>query len=218
MQLLTGLSWQRDSSDGGEHVTVLLSCFEPFGGDSINSSQETIRALSSTRRDLHFLVLPTVFSRAGEVILSKIESLKPELVIMLGEASGRSSISLEKIALNFMDARIPDNDGLQPSHKVIEENRPLALQSNLPLEKLCRALIDDGIPVTISYSAGTFVCNLVFYEVLNYSAQIGNMRAGFLHLPLCEKQALRRPNVPFLQTRIAARATELIIDRCTRRQ
>ncbi len=218
MQLLTGLSWQRDSSDGGEHVTVLLSCFEPFGGDSINSSQETIRALSSTRRDLHFLVLPTVFSRAGEVILSKIESLKPELVIMLGEASGRSSISLEKIALNFMDARIPDNDGFQPSHKVIEENRPLALQSNLPLEKLCRALIDDGIPVTISYSAGTFVCNLVFYEVLNYSAQIGNMRAGFLHLPLCEKQALRRPNVPFLQTRIAARATELIIDRCTRRQ
>ena len=196
-------------------MSVLVSCFEPFGGESINASQELVNVLSSTRKDLHYLVLPTVFSSAVDRIIQTIDLIRPGLVIMLGEASGRASISLERVALNFANARIQDNEGSQPSHELIRADGPLALQTNLPLERISDVLTVEGIPNTISYFAGTFVCNSLSYGVLEYCLH-NSIQAGFVHVPLCERQALEKPTIPFMQSCLAAKAVELIIDVCTK--
>ena len=208
-------SKQRNSYDRGDLMSVLVSCFEPFDGEFINASQEAVSVLSLRRKDLHYAVLPTIFSRAADELLYTIGSLGPELVIMLGEASGRCSISLERVALNFVNARIPDNEGSQPSHELIRPGGPLALQANLPLQKISAALEDAHIPNTISYFAGTFVCNFLSYRVMDYCSSKDRIRALFVHLPLCEKQAVRKPSTPYMHSDISAKAVELIIEVCT---
>jgi len=167
-------------------MKILVTAFEPFGGDEINPSQTTLQLLPEQidSAQLYKLVLPVVFYEATEKLYQAIEEIKPHAVLSLGLAGGRRGISVEKIAINLIDARIADNAGNQPHDLPIINEGPAAYFSSLPVREIVENLQKEGLPAQISYSAGTFVCNQVMYGLLDYlhkhqPSAIG----GFIHLP-----------------------------------
>lgn len=167
--------------------TVLLTGFEPFGGDTFNPSAEIAQALNGAVIGAHHVrgaVLPCVFGQASNELLRLIALHHPVLVICLGLAAGRSAVTPERVAINLMDARIPDNAGEQPTEQVIEPNGPTAYGSTLPVKGIVSALQARGIRAEVSESAGTFVCNQVFYRLMHALAQSqSKARGGFIHVP-----------------------------------
>lgn len=183
--------------------TVLLTGFEPFGGETVNPSYDIIERLDSTMFDANIVKLrvPTVFGQSEQTILKAIEDTQPEIVIMLGLAQNRKEISLERVAINVDDARIPDNKGFMPKNRPIVSSGPAAYFSTLPIHEMEKALKKKGIPVKISNSAGTFVCNHVMYHVLHEGFMNDpNMKAGFIHLPQFPEQA-RLKSMPYSMER-----------------
>ena len=167
-------------------MKILISAFEPFGGDEINPSQTTLQLLPDQigSAQISKLVLPVVFYEATEKLCQAIENIKPDAVVSLGLAGGRQGISVEKIAINLIDARIADNAGNQPRDLPIIDEGPAAYFSSLPVREIVENLQKVDLPAHISYSAGTFVCNQVMYGLLDYlhehhPSTIG----GFIHLP-----------------------------------
>ncbi len=195
--------------------TILLTAFEPFGGETVNP---TVRILERvTKPDgarLERLVLPVVFGRSLEVLESALEEAKPDVVIALGQAGGRSLISLERLAINLNDARIPDNDGNQPIDTPVAPDGPAAYFSTLPLKRMLRALLDDGIPADLSQTAGTFVCNHVMYGLLHLlSNRYPTARGGFIHVPFLPEQAAEH-GAPSLGLGLMVRAVERCLAVC----
>lgn len=183
--------------------TVLLTGFEPFGGETVNPSYDIIERLDSTMFDATIvkLRLPTVFNRSVDRILEAMTDVTPDIVIMLGLAQNRKEISLERIAINVDDARIPDNEGFMPKNRPIVSSGPAAYFSTLPIQEMEKALTKKRIPVKISNSAGTFVCNHVMYHVLHEGfMNYPNMKAGFVHLPQFPEQA-RLKSMPYSMER-----------------
>ena len=164
--------------------SVFITCFEPFGGRSSNASAEAVFALPSTigSFELHRLCLPVAFRKAAERAIAAIDKLSPAAVICVGEAAGRTAITPEKVALNLRTARIPDNAGFQPVDEPVIEGGANALFSTLPVREMAEAICEAGIPAEISYSAGTYVCNDLFYLVLDHLGDSG-VPAGFIHVP-----------------------------------
>jgi pyroglutamyl-peptidase len=172
------------------HATplVLLTGFEPFGGSAENPSALAVRALEGRMIGGHRVVtaeLPTVFGRSLEVLLALVRRHEPRLVLCCGQAGGRGSISLERVAINVDDARIPDNAGAQPVDRPVVEGGPAAYFTNLPIKAMLRALQEAGIPAEVSQTAGTFVCNHVFYGLMHRLAEAGDaaVRGGLVHVP-----------------------------------
>ena len=159
--------------------SVFITCFEPFGGRSSNASAEAVFSLPSIigSFELRRLCLPVAFRKAADRAIAAIDELSPAAVICVGEAAGRTAITPEKVALNLRTARIPDNAGLQPI-----EGGANALFSTLPVREMAEAIREAGIPAEISYSAGTYVCNDLFYLVLDHLEDSG-VPAGFIHVP-----------------------------------
>jgi pyroglutamyl-peptidase len=181
---------------------VLLTTFEPFGGESLNPSLETGRLLARESIEgvtLKLVELPVNRHRAIEVITPEILSA-PDVVIMLGEAGGRHRIMPERVAVNVDDFRISDNAGNQPSDEPIVEGGPAAYFSTLPNRAIVNRLIEKRIPAAISNSAGTFLCNRVFYSVMHLiDRESLRTRAGFIHLPyLPEQTVLKSQDFPCL--------------------
>ena len=146
--------------------TVLLTGFEPFDQDTINPSWEAVRLLDGTvQGDARIVArqLPCAFAAAPERLYQLLEELTPALVIAVGLGPGRTDISLERVAININDARIPDNLGYQPIDIAVVEQGPAAYFSTLAIKAMVRALRAAGIPASVSHTAGTFVCNQVFY-------------------------------------------------------
>ena len=173
-------------------VRALVSAFEPFGGDSVNASLEALRCLPHRLDGIEIfkVQLPTSFARALSVLKEGLEQAKPELVLCLGQANTRDKFSLERIAVNVQDARIADNDGSQPKNEPVRAGGPTAYRATLPLQQALAALHAAGIPAEISESAGTFVCNSVFYGLMDHLAhERRNVPAGFAHLPALDKQS-----------------------------
>ncbi len=174
---------------------VLVTGFDPFGGENVNASWEAVRALEGS--DLGGAVvcarrLPCVFGAALEVLCSAIDELQPELVVGVGQAGGRSEISLERVAINLDDARIADNAGGQPIDSSVVDRGPAAYFSTLPIKAIVRDLRSAGIPASVSNTAGTFVCNHVFYGLMHRLAVPAGkrpVRGGFLHVPMLPAQA-----------------------------
>jgi len=187
--------------------TILLTGFEPFGGESSNPSWDAVQLLDGWQPDDETIVrsiqLPCVFEASLTVIRAQLAALDPVLVIAVGQAGGRTCFSLEKVAINYNDARIPDNQGQQPFASATIDNGPAAYFSTLPLKHLVQQLRLQGIPADISFSAGTFVCNHVFYGLMHALANKPQVRAGFIHIPYSPVQATR------LQS--ASMSTELVV-------
>jgi len=180
--------------------TILLTGFEPFGGDALNPSQEIVRALNGETIGAHRIVgavLPVAFAKAPPMIDALIAHHRPEIVLALGLAGGRGELSFERVAINLVDARIADNDGAQPIDEPVIDDAPPAYFSTLPVKAIVADLRARGIPAGLSLSAGTFVCNQVFFALAHRLAALApRSRGGFLHVPWLPEQAARHPGQP----------------------
>lgn len=169
--------------------TVLLTGFDPFGGESINPSWQAVQRLHHKRIAGHKVVaaqLPTVFDASLLELARLLEAHRPALVICVGQAGGRAAISLERIAINVNDARIPDNAAAQPVDTPVVADGPAAYFSSLPIKAMLQALQQEGIAAEVSQTAGTFVCNHVFYGLMHELATrrgFKRTRGGFVHVP-----------------------------------
>jgi pyroglutamyl-peptidase len=191
---------------------ILLTGFEPFHKSNQNPSQEIVREVENVDSLSHVetLVLPVEFGRAAEILCKKIVEIQPDVVICLGQAEGRSAITPEQVAINIDDARIPDNSGNQPNDNPIVAGGPDAYFSTLPIKKLIKVIEESGAPASISLSAGTFVCNHVFYAVQHFCRD-KNIQSGFIHVPLMESQKDEFPGLPTLNLEVLVKAIKAVI-------
>ena len=168
-------------------MRFLLTGFEPFGGDAINSSQETVRAVACGEfGDIEVItdILPVSFNRVEKVLCGLIDETDPDVVIMLGQSGLSDCIKIERVALNLMDSVNGDNDGYMPNEEIICPDAPPAYFTQLPVKKLRDCLIQIGIPAKTSSSAGLYVCNRTYFAALHHIASTGkNTKAVFIHLP-----------------------------------
>lgn len=180
-------------------ATVLLTGFEPFGGESVNPSWEIARALDGwvcEGRTVHAVQLQCAFGDALRTLDAALAAHRPELVVCLGQAGGRAEISIERAALNVDDARIPDNLGRQPIDTAVVAEGPAAYFSTLPIKALAHELRAAGFAAAVSNTAGTFVCNHVFYALMHRLATtpaLAQARGGFVHVPYTPEQVADRP-------------------------
>jgi pyroglutamyl-peptidase len=178
---------------------ILVTGFEPFGGDAINPSGEVARALDARRIDgvpVAGLVLPCRFGASIDAMRAALDRHRPQLVLALGLAAGREGFTPERVAINLDDARIPDNAGAQPIDRRIEPRGPAAYFTTLPIKAMVAALRDAGHPAAVSHSAGTFVCNHLFYGLQHLTKRRRGVRSGFMHLCALPGQAGGAPSLP----------------------
>lgn len=195
--------------------TVLLTGFDPFGGDTVNPSWEAVSRLHDEVIAGHRVVgvqLPTSFARAPKVLRAAIRRHAPSLALCVGQAGGRAAISLERVAINIDDARIADNDGARPVDSPVVRRGPAAYFSTLPIKSMREALCAAGIPAEISQTAGTFVCNSVFYALMHRLATIRpSARGGFVHIPYLPEQAVSSAGTPSLPLETAVSALRIAL-------
>jgi pyroglutamyl-peptidase len=191
---------------------VLVTGFQPFAGAKLNSSEEIVKWLERREIPGVFLeVLPVEYEKSVDQMLSLIREIEPEIILALGQAEGRSRVSFERIAINLDDARIPDNAGTLRANQQISEGGDVAYMANLPVREIVEKLKRQGLPAEESLSAGAFVCNHLFYSVMNHlESSKGDCWMDFIHLPLIPEQGGEFPGKPTLdrgsqgQTIIAA--------------
>jgi len=195
--------------------TVLITAFEPFGGEQINPSWEAVRQLNEQLLGGAKIVarqLPCVFGEALNALYKEMDELQPALVIAVGQAGGRSDISIERVAINVDDARIPDNQQNQPIDEPIVAGGPAAYFSTLPIKALVEGIREAGIPASVSQTAGTYVCNHVMYVLLHRLAEQGDgVRGGFIHIPYLPEQAAKLPGMPSMAAATVILALEMAI-------
>ena len=174
---------------------LLITGFDPFGGETVNPSWEAVRLLPEEigACRLTKLQIPTVFGRAAETVLAASEKLQPDVILCIGQAGGRSGITPEVVGINLREARLPDNAGNQPTDVPVVENGPAAYFATVPVRAMVKAVNDAGISAALSYSAGTFVCNDVLYSLLHHYHGTAT-KVGFVHVPFLPEQA--KENVP----------------------
>ena len=177
---------------------LLITRFDPFGGAEVNPSWQAVSRLPDQVGDyvLRKLEIPTVFHRATEVVLEAAAQFLPEVILCVGQAGGRDSVTPERIAVNIRDARIPDNAGNQPRGEFVASDGPAAYFATVPVEKMAQAIREAGIPATVSNSAGAFVCNDTLYGLLHTFAG-SKVRCGFIHVPYIPEQG--QPNLALEQ-------------------
>ena len=197
------------------HDVVLVTGFEPFGGDTRNPSWEVCERLPGAIAGMRVEVcrVPCEFRRAIEVVAAAIGRHRPALVISLGLAAGRTHIGVERIAINVDDARIEDNAGAQPVDEPIAAGGPPAYFSTLPVKAMVAAMRRAGVPAEVSNTAGTFVCNHLMYGVLHLLAASGTRaRAGFIHVPSSEEMVLEKRGQPSMSVATMVRGIEAGIE------
>ncbi|PLC05980.1 pyroglutamyl-peptidase I [Variovorax sp. RO1] len=182
--------------------SVLLTGFEPFEQELLNPSWEAVRSLDGWtcgRATVHARLVPCVFGEALDALDRAMDELQPTLVICIGQAGGRAEFTPERIAINVDDARVPDNLGRQPIDVPVVPGAPAAYFSSLPVKAIVRELRAGGVPASVSNSAGTFVCNHLFYGLMHHiatHAAAKGVRGGFIHIPYLPAQAARFPGAP----------------------
>ena len=170
-------------------MRILLTGFEAFGGESINSSQETAMAVSCDDIDIVHRILPVSFKRSGKAVCELIDDTEPDVVIMLGQSGKTDCIKIERIAVNMMDAKKPDNDGYTPDEESIISDGPSAYFSSISVKHLRNQLDENGIPAKVSNSAGLYVCNTAYFNALHHISILGeDIKAVFVHLPKISEQ------------------------------
>jgi pyroglutamyl-peptidase len=205
----------RKAAKAGDEV-VLVTGFDPFGGERLNPSWEICRQLAGTTIDglrVEACKVPCEFRRAIETVAAAIERHRPSLVICIGQAGGRAQMSVERVAINVDDARIADNSGARPIDEPVAAEGPAAYFATVPVKAMTRAMREAKVPAQVSNTAGTYVCNHVMYGVLHYLAASGNpARAGFIHVPYAEEQVLDKPAMPALSLASMVRGVQAAIE------
>lgn len=195
--------------------TVLITAFEPFGGERVNPSWEAVSQLDERMICGARVVakqLPCEFGTSLEKIYAAIDELKPDVVLAVGQAGGRSDITVERVGINVDDARIPDNAGNQPIDEAIVEGGPAAYFATLPIKAIVEGIREAGIPASVSQTAGTYVCNHVMYGLLHYLAQQENpARGGFIHIPYLPEQAVSHPGSASMSAQTVLLALEMAL-------
>lgn len=195
-------------------MKILVTGFEPFGGERVNPAQQAVERLAARPGDLDIAtrILPVAFERALPVLEAAIVETRPAVVLCVGEAGGRAELSLERVAINLADARIPDNDGRQPIDRPVAADGPAAYFASLPVKAAAMALREAGLPAALSQSAGTFVCNHVFYGLLHLAAMRRlPLLGGFLHVPYLPEQAAHHPGLPSMAAEEIARGIAVVL-------
>ena len=195
-------------------MKVLITGFEPFGQEQVNSSWEAVKALPELVEGTEIvkLCLPVSFNKAGMVLEQAIDLYQPDVVLSVGQGSGRCEISVERVAVNLADCKKADNDGCQPCERRLFFDAPDAYFSNLPVKRLVDAIREAGIPAVISNSAGLYVCNSVFYAAMHLvHGKYPNMRVGFLHVPYLPCQALEKVKQPSMAAETVVQALKIVI-------
>ncbi|USR58924.1 pyroglutamyl-peptidase I [Lelliottia amnigena] len=193
---------------------ILVTGFEPFGGETINPSWVVVKQLEGMIIDDCRVVtrqLPCVFGESLTVLNAAIDELNPAVVIAVGQAGGRVDITVERVGINVDDARIPDNRGQQPIDVAIVPDGPAAWFSSLPIKAMVAAMREKGIPASVSQTAGTFVCNHVMYGVLHKIGENAEMKGGFIHIPYLPEQAAAHAGAPSMAAQTVKDALEIAI-------
>jgi pyroglutamyl-peptidase len=198
-------------------MKILLTGFEPFGESPLNPSQMLVDSFSRSvfgKIKLDTAILPVEQEKGPAQLLAAVDSLQPDAVLCFGLAMGRSRISLERVAINLMDYRIPDNNGNIVTDQPIIQDGPAAYFSTLPLRTIQEALLDNDIPAELSLSAGAYICNQVLYSLLHHIAiHQRHIPAGFIHLPALPEQAANaKKAIPSMDFNLMQNAARLMID------
>ncbi len=173
-------------------MKLLLTGFDPFGGETVNPSWEAVCRMPDRVENVRIVkrLLPTSFARSAETLRAALDGESPDAVLCLGQAGGRTGLTPERVAINVDDARIPDNDGVQPVDMPIVPDGPAAYFATLPVRAMTEAIRAEGLPAGLSNTAGTFVCNHVMYVLLHTLAQEKRgVQGGFMHVPFVPEQA-----------------------------
>lgn len=191
-------------------MKVLVTGFDPFGEDIINPAFEAVKLLPDEISGAAIIKqeIPTIFTKGAEVLKESINKYAPDVVICVGQAGGRTSVSIEKVAINLIEARIKDNAGNQPLGKAIIEDAPTAYFSNLPIKAMINSINANGLPAYISYTAGTFVCNELMYQLMHF-IQKKKILGGFIHVPYIASQVIdKAATACFMSVNDIAKALE----------
>ncbi len=197
-------------------MKILVTGFDPFGGESVNPAFEAVKLLPDeiAGAEIVKLEIPTVFTKSAEVVERAIEKERPDIVLSIGQAGGRSCMTVEKVAINLAEARIPDNDGEQPIGQALREDGDTAYFATVPVKAMVANMRKHGIPAHVSYTAGTFVCNSIMYHVLYLlDRKFPGVKGGFIHVPYESTQVVDKPNgTPFMPIDQIAKALEYAIE------
>ena len=192
---------------------LLLTAFAPFDGERINPALEAVKLVKDRIGNLLIVKLevPTVFGKSIDTVREAIEREKPDFVLSIGQAGGRAEICPERVAINIDDARIPDNEGNQPIDEPIFPDGENAYFSTLPVKAMVEAIRKEGLPSSLSNSAGTYVCNHLMYGVLYYLDKRPVIKAGFIHVPYIPEQTKNKKEMPALELSEIVRGLEAAI-------
>ena len=177
-------------------MKVLVTGFDPFGGESINPAWEAVKVIKDeiAGAEIVKMQIPTVVGKSIAKIHDKMAEINPEIVIAVGQAGGRFGVTPERVAINVTDARIPDNEGNQPIDEPIFADGDAAYFSNLPVKAMVQEIKNAGYPSVLSNTAGTYICNHVMYGILYYiQKEFPNVRGGFIHVPYAASQVVNKP-------------------------
>lgn len=183
-------------------MDILFTGFEPFGGEKINPSWKAVAMLPDeiAGARIHKLCLPVEYQGAARMAQAEFARISPNVVVMVGQAGGRSGISIERVALNLDDATVADNAGVMLCDSPVRQGAPSAYFSTLPIKMLVKAVNNAGISAGISNSAGTYVCNHLMYSMLDHiSVRMLDVRAGFVHVPFVPEQCVDKPGMPSME-------------------
>ena len=195
-------------------MKLLLTAFSPFGGEKINPSLEAVKLLKDKilETDIIKLEVPTVFGKSIKIVADAIEKEKPDYVLCIGQAGGRYGITPERVAINIDDARIPDNEGNQPIDRPIFADGEPAYFSGLPVKAMVEEIRKEGLPASLSNSAGTYVCNHLMYGVLyTLSKKYKGVKGGFIHVPFIPEQTVDKSDKPSMSLPDIVRGLEAAI-------
>ncbi|MGX7418908.1 pyroglutamyl-peptidase I [Carnobacterium gallinarum] len=200
-------------------MKILVTGFDPFGGELINPALEAVKGLAPVINGAEVIQLeiPTVFGKSAEVVKKAIEEHQPDVVLNIGQAGGRFAVSPERVAINVDDARIADNEGNQPVDEDIQADGETAYFTQLPVKAMVTAIKAAGVPGSVSNTAGTFVCNHIMYQVQYLIAkEYPNIKGGFIHVPYSPEQVLDKANQPCMSladmTKALTAAIEAIVE------
>ncbi|MGZ9793537.1 pyroglutamyl-peptidase I [Bacillus atrophaeus] len=191
---------------------VLLTGFDPFGGETVNPAWEAVKQLNGEDAEHAVIVseqVPTVFKKSLKILRQAIHKHQPDIVICVGQAGGRMQITPERVAINLDDARIPDNEGNQPIDEPISENGPAAYWTGLPIKRIVEHMKQNGVPAAVSHTAGTFVCNHLFYGLMDeINKNSPRIKGGFIHIPYISEQTLNK-QAPSLSLEMIVKALRI---------
>lgn len=196
--------------------TVLITGIEPFDGETLNPSWEAARRLDGQEvagARVAARQLPCVIGKVVGVLRQALDDVQPDLVICLGQAGGRSDVSVERVAINVVDARIPDNEGRQPIDVPVVDGGPAAYFSTLPIKAIVRDLRAGGVPASVSATAGTYNCNAIFYGLAHFIAtERPALRGGFVHVPYLPEMAARHPGASSLSLDLLVQGVKIMVE------